>query len=71
MPDLSMGFASLLSPILPLSAAIVNKSEAMSVPAVESALFACGAILLIFGAMLSVAARLIEKRLRRLTGYDD
>ncbi len=71
IPDLSHGLASLLTPILPLSAAIVNKSEAMSVPAVESALFSCGAILLIFGAILSGTAKLIENILRRQAGYDE
>jgi len=71
IPDLSHGFAALLTPVLPLSAAIVNKSEAMGVASVESALFACGAILLLFGALLSLSAKLVEKRLRRSAGYDD
>ncbi len=71
IPDLSMGFVSLLTPVLTLSSAIVNKSEAMSVTSVESALFACGAVLLVFGAVLSVFARLIERRLRRNLGYDE
>jgi phosphate transport system permease protein len=71
VPDLSMGFISLFTPILTLSSAIINKSEAMSVPAVESALFACGAVLLLFGAVLSIGARLIERQLRRRAGYDD
>jgi len=71
IPDISHGIAALFTPVLPLSAAIINKSEAMSVAAVESALFACGAILLLFGAVLSVSASLVEKRLRRLAGYDD
>ncbi len=71
MPDISHGFAALFTPILPLSAAIVNKSEAISVPAVESALFACGAILLTFNAALSVSARGIQRYLRRRAGYAD
>ena len=71
VPDLSMGFVSLLTPILTLSSAIINKSEAMSVASVESVLFACGAVLLVFGAMLSIGAKLIERRLRRNIGYDD
>lgn len=62
IPSLRHGAAALLTPILPLSAAIVNKSEAMSVPAVESALFACGAMLLVMGAALSLAARLVSRR---------
>ena len=71
IPNLSHGFASLLTPVLPLSAAIINKSEAMGVASVESALFACGAILLLFGALLSLCAKYVEKRLRRSAGYDD
>ena len=71
IPNLMHGFAALLSPVLPLSSAIMNKSEAMSSPAVESALFTCGAILLLMGGVLSAMARLIEKRMRRRAGYDD
>ena len=71
IPNPTHGFAALLTPVLPLSAAIINKSEAMGVASVESALFACGAILLLFGAALSVSAKLVEKHLRRVAGYDD
>jgi phosphate ABC transporter, permease protein PstC len=71
IPDPSMGPVMFLAPILTLSSAIVNKSEAMSVPAVESALFACGAVLLVIGAFLSIAARAIERKLRRNAGYVD
>ena len=62
IPTLTHGAVALFTPILPLSAAIVNKSEAMGVPAVESALFACGALLLVMGAIFSVAARFFVKR---------
>jgi phosphate transport system permease protein len=62
LPLLSHGVAALFTPILPLSAAIVNKSEAMSVPAVSSALFACGAVLLLMGAVLSLIARALTRR---------
>lgn len=68
LPNFLFGPAALLTPVLPLSAAIVNKSEAMSASSVEAALFACGALLLLFGAILSIAARLIEHRLRRNLG---
>jgi phosphate transport system permease protein len=71
VPMFSYGFAAFLMPVLPLSAAIINKSEAMSVASVESALFTCGAILLLFGALLSVSAKFVEKHLRRSAGYDD
>jgi phosphate transport system permease protein len=71
LPRASMGFINFLAPTLPLAAAIVNKSEAMGSYAVESALFTCGAALLLIGALLSVAAKLIERKLRRMSGYDD
>ena len=71
VPNPEHGFAALLTPVLPLSAAIVNKSEAMSVPAVESALYACGAVLLLLGALLSAVTRLIKHRMRRRDGYVD
>ena len=71
IPAFSHGFAAILTPVLPLSAAIINKSEAMGVASVESALFACGAILLLFGALLSVGANLVERGFRRAAGYDD
>ncbi|MDR1589225.1 MAG: phosphate ABC transporter permease subunit PstC [Oscillospiraceae bacterium] len=66
LPSLRHGVAALFTPVLPLSAAIINKSEAMSSPAVESALFACGAVLLVIGAALSALSRLMRlSRLRR------
>ena len=71
LPRASLGFINFLAPTLPLSAAIVNKSEAMGSFAVESALFACGAVLLVIGAILSVCAKLIEKKLRKQAGYDE
>jgi phosphate transport system permease protein len=71
LPDLSMGFATMLAPTLTLSSAIINKSEAMSVPAVQSALFACGAVLLIFGTVMSVGSRIIEHIIRKREGYDN
>ncbi|MDR2357768.1 MAG: phosphate ABC transporter permease subunit PstC [Oscillospiraceae bacterium] len=64
LPSLRHGAAALFTPILPLSAAIINKSEAMSAPAVESALFACGAVLLVIGAALSSLARLRRRKSR-------
>jgi phosphate transport system permease protein len=62
IPLASNGVAALLTPVLPLAAAIINKSEAMSVPAVESALFTCGALLLIMGTLFSGTARFFVKR---------
>jgi len=71
LPNLSTGFASLLAPILTLSTAIVNKQEGMSVASVQSALFTCGAILLVFGAIMSVGSKIIERTIRKREGYDD
>jgi len=69
LPNLSTGYASLLAPILTLSSAIVNKSEGMSVAAVQSALFTCGAILLVFGAFLSVGSQVIKRVIRKREGF--
>jgi phosphate transport system permease protein len=70
LPNLSFGFAALLAPILPLSAAIVNKSEVINVPAVQSALFTCGALLLLFGALVSIGSKAIERGIRKREGHD-
>ncbi|MDF2879261.1 MAG: pstC1, partial [Clostridia bacterium] len=43
VPQLAHGGVFFLTPVLTLSSAIVNKSEAMSIPTIESALFACAA----------------------------
>lgn len=70
IPSGSLGLINFLAPTLPLAAAIVNKSEAMGSFAVESALFSCGASLLVIGAVLSICAKLIERKMRKLAGYD-
>jgi len=71
LPNASFGFINFLAPTLPLAAAIVNKSETMGSMATEAALFTCGAILLVIGALLSIGAKLIEKRMRKQAGYDE
>ncbi|SBW08694.1 putative Phosphate transport system permease protein PstC [uncultured Eubacteriales bacterium] len=71
LPKASLGFINFLAPTLPLAAAIINKSEAMGSFAVESALFTCGAVLLLIGAALSIGAKSIEKKMRRSAGHDD
>lgn len=70
IPSGGLGLINFLAPTLPLAAAIVNKSEAMGSFAVESALFSCGATLLIIGALLSISAKLVEKKMRKLAGHD-
>lgn len=71
LPKAALGFINFLAPTLPVAAAIINKSEAMGSFAVESALFACGAVLLMIGATLSIGAKSIEKKMRRSAGHDD
>jgi phosphate transport system permease protein len=71
LPRASLGFVNFLAPTLPLASAIINKSEALGSHAVESALFACGAALLFIGALLSVGAKAVERRMRRMAGHDD
>ena len=71
LPDLSFGFISYLAPTLPLASAIINKSEAMGAGGVDSALFTCGAILLVIGAVLSVGSKILERYIRKADGYDD
>lgn len=57
LPNAKLGLYNMLAPVLPLSAAIVNKSEAMGAGQVESALFTAAFLLLILGICTSVAAR--------------
>lgn len=70
MPLLRHGFVFLLTPVLPLASAIVNKSQAISVPSIEAALFACGVILLIVCAFLSISTKIVESAVRRRQGLD-
>ncbi|MDF2594708.1 MAG: pstC1 [Clostridia bacterium] len=60
VPQLVHGGVFFLTPILTLSSAIVNKSEAMSIPAIESALFACAAVLLLTSVVLSLSTKVVE-----------
>lgn len=68
VPDPRYGSGFFLQPILTLASAIINKSEAISAPAVESALFACGAVLLLMGAALSMISKVVEKVIRKQEG---
>jgi len=70
LPSLTHGFVFFLTPVLPLASAIVNKSEAISVPSIEAALFACGVVLLIMSSFLSVATKAVESAVRRRQGLD-
>ena len=68
IPGLSLGFMNLLAPTLPLSAAIINKSEAIGSGHVAGALFSCAALLLVLGALFSVIARSISVFARSESG---
>jgi len=57
-----------LTPVLTLASAIVNKSELMSIPSIQSALFGCGLVLLITSTILSLCARLVELMVKRGEG---
>jgi len=68
IPDPSNGLVFFLTPVLTLASAIVNKSEAMSVPSINSALFACGVALLITCVSLSLFTKLVEYLIARREG---
>ncbi|MEL7566428.1 MAG: phosphate ABC transporter permease subunit PstC [Dehalobacterium sp.] len=70
IPHLSDGPVFFLTPVLTLASAIVNKSEMMSAPSIESALFACGVILLLTTTLLSLGAKLAEFLVKRGEGIE-
>lgn len=70
IPNPSYGSVFFVTPVLTLASAIVNKSETMAVPSIESALFACGIVLLITSTSLSLFTRIIEKVIRRREGIE-
>lgn len=70
VPYLSDGIVFFFTPVLTLASAIVNKSEIISVPSVEAALFACGAMLLITSVFLSLATKMVEYLVKRSEGVE-
>jgi len=70
LPSAALGFANFLAPTLPLASSIIFNSYIFGLYAPETALFASAALLLTIGAILSITAKLVEKRLRRMAGYD-
>lgn len=70
LPKLSHGFVFLLTPVLPLASAIVNKSEGVAVQSIESALFGCGVVLLVTCALLSIFTRIVEASVKRRQGLE-
>lgn len=70
IPNVSHGSVFFLTPVLTLASAIVNKSEAMSVPSIESALFACGVVLLITSIILSLFTKVVGLIVKRGEGIE-
>jgi len=68
IPRASDGPVFFLTPVLTLASAIVNKSEMMSVNSIQSALFACGLVLLLASIFVSLCARLVEYLVLRSEG---
>jgi len=68
VPNIHDGPVLFLTPVLTLASAIVNKSEMMSVKSIESALFACGLVLLLTSMVISLGARLVEYLVKRGEG---
>lgn len=65
LPSPAHGMVFFLEPVRTLASTIVDNAEGMSVASCESALFACGALLLLSSVMLSVMARLVSSRVSR------
>lgn len=59
LPSLQHGWVFFLEPLRTLPAAIIDNAEAMTVPGIESALFACASVLLVSCACLSFFSRLV------------
>jgi phosphate transport system permease protein len=70
VPNPSHGVVFFLTPVLTLASAIVNKSETMATPSIESALFACGIVLLVTSTSLSLFTRIIEMAIKRREGCE-
>ncbi|QUH27090.1 hypothetical protein [Serpentinicella alkaliphila] len=68
LPNPLHGSVFFLTHVLPLASAIVNKSEAIAVQSIESALFGCGVLLLITTSILSISAKVIERIVKRRQG---
>jgi phosphate transport system permease protein len=65
LPSPAHGLVFFLEPVRTLASTIVDNAEGMGVASCESALFACGALLLLSSVMLSVMARLVSSRVSR------
>lgn len=65
MPNPAHGLVFFLEPVRTLASTIVDNAEGMSVASCESALFACGSLLLLSSVMLSILARLVSSSVSR------
>jgi phosphate transport system permease protein len=65
LPSPAHGMVFFLEPVRTLASTIVDNAEGMGVASCESALFACGSLLLLSSVMLSVLARLVSSRVSR------
>ncbi|MCX7841753.1 MAG: phosphate ABC transporter permease subunit PstC [Clostridia bacterium] len=70
IPNPADGGVFFLTPILTLASAIINKSESMSVPSINAALFACGVLLLVTCTTLSLFTKIVERSIRRREGLE-
>jgi phosphate transport system permease protein len=61
---------SLLTPVLTLASAIVNKSETLTGEYTSSALFACGVLLLITCTILSILSKAVDYIVKRRVGIE-
>jgi phosphate transport system permease protein len=59
LPSLRHGWVFFLEPLRTLPAAIIDNAEGMTVPSIQSALFACASVLLVSCACLSFFSRLV------------
>jgi len=65
LPNPAHGLVFFLEPVRTLASTIVDNAEGMSVAACESALFACGSVLLLTCVLLSLFSRIVSGNLRQ------
>jgi phosphate transport system permease protein len=65
LPSPAHGLVFFLEPVRTLASTIVDNAEGMSVASCESALFACGSLLLLSSVLLSILARLVSSTVSR------
>lgn len=68
LPNPAHGPVFFLEPVRTLASTIVDNAEGMGVANCQSALFACGSLLLLSSVLLSVLSRLVSSRVSREVG---